>query len=60
MSETRKIAAILVSTRRLQPSRARQRGCGRCARTSLDRRAKCRYAVLWRAARELATVSATG
>jgi class 3 adenylate cyclase len=70
MSETRKIAAILVSDvvgysrlagadedrmlARLRMLRAR------CARTSLDRRAKCRYAKQVGGAELATTVSATG
>jgi class 3 adenylate cyclase len=60
MSETRKIAAILAADvvgfsrmagadedRMLARFRMLR---ARCTRTSLDRRAKCRYAMLWRVA----------
>ena len=60
MAETRKIAAILAAdvvgfSRMASADEDRTLArlrmlCTRCARTSLDRRAKCRYAMLWRAA----------
>ena len=66
MSETRKIAAILAAdvvgfSRMASADEDRTLPrLGRCARTSLDRRAKCRYAKQASGAELATTVSATG